>query len=144
MGKNLQKLTTKKLILWNGTCIVHEKFNPHSILQVKKQFPNAKILAHTECNPAIIDFADLAGSTNDMLNFVSKTKAKNIMMITECGLSDRVRVEHPDKNIIGTCNLCPYMKKIKLENILTALKNPRKNHLSLIAFLILIYSHYSK
>ncbi len=129
MGKNLQKLTSKKIILWNGTCIVHEKFNAHSILQVKKQFPNAKILAHTECNPNIVDFADLAGSTNDLLNFVDKTESKDIMLITECGLSDRVRVEHPDKNIIGTCNLCPYMKKITLQDILIALKNPRKNQI---------------
>ena len=51
------------------------------------------------------------------------------MLITECGLSDRVRVEHPDKNIIGTCNLCPYMKKITLQDILIALKNPRKNQI---------------
>lgn len=129
MGKNLQKLTKKKLIMWNGTCIVHEKFNPRSILQVKKQFPKAKILAHTECRPEIIDFADLAGSTNDMLNFVNKTKTKDIMMITECGLSDRVRVENPNKNIIGTCNLCPYMKKITLKDVLQTLQKPKKNQI---------------
>ncbi len=126
MGKNLQKLTKKKLILWDGTCVVHEKFNAESILKLRRQYPDAKILAHTECNPAIVDFADLAGSTNDMLNFVNKTKAKDIMMITECGLSDRVRVEHPKKNIVGTCNLCPYMKQITLQDILSALKKPNK------------------
>lgn len=129
MGKNLQKLTKKKLILWDGTCVVHEKFNAESILKLRRQYPDAKILAHTECNPAIVDFADLAGSTGDMLEFVKKTKAKNIMMITECGLSDRVRVEHPEKNIVGTCNLCPYMKQITLQDILSALKKPRKNQI---------------
>lgn len=129
MGKNLQKLTKKKLILWDGTCVVHEKFNAASILKLRRQYPDAKILAHTECHPAIIDFADLAGSTNDMLNFVDKTKAKDIMMITECGLSDRVRVEHPEKNIVGTCNLCPYMKKITLQDILSAIKKPKKNQI---------------
>lgn len=129
MGKNLQKLTKKKLILWDGTCVVHEKFNAESILKLRRQYPDAKILAHTECNPAIVDFADLAGSTGDMLEFVKKTKAKNIMMITECGLSDRVRVEHPEKNIVGTCNLCPHMKQITLEDILSALKKPHKNQI---------------
>ena len=129
MGKNLQKLTNKKLILWNGTCIVHEKFNAHNILQTKKQFPNAKILAHTECNPNIIDFTDMAGSTTDMLNYVATSKNKDIMLITECGLTDRVRTEFPNKNIIGTCNLCPYMKEITLKDILSTLKKPRKNQI---------------
>lgn len=129
MGKNLQKLTKKKLILWDGTCIVHEKFNPRSILQAKKQYPQAKILAHTECNPNIVNFADLAGSTTDMLNYVSNSKNKDIMLITECGLTDRVRTEYPDKNIIGTCNLCPYMKKITLNDILNTLKKPKVNQI---------------
>ena len=127
MGKNLQKLTDKKLILWDGTCVVHEEFNAESIAKVRTQYPGAKILAHTECNPAVIDFADLAGSTNDILDYVKTTDADDVMLITECGITDRVRTEFKDKNIVGTCNLCPYMKKIKLEDILVALKNPRED-----------------
>ena len=123
MGKNLQKLTDKKLILWNGTCIVHEEFNPESIIKLRKQYPDAKILAHTECNPAVVDHADLAGSTTDIVNYV-KSHDNDVMLITECGITDRVKTEFPDRNIVGTCNLCPYMKNIKLEDILAALKNP--------------------
>lgn len=123
MGRNLQKLTNKKLILWNGTCVVHEEFNPESIIKLRKQFPDAKILAHTECNPAVIDHADLAGSTTDIVNYVA-SHDDDVMLITECGITDRVKTEFPERNIVGTCNLCPYMKKIKLEDILTALKNP--------------------
>lgn len=124
MGKNLQKLTKKKLILWDGTCIVHEDFKAEWLIKLRHQYPDAKILAHTECNPAVIDHADLAGSTTDIVNYVKNTKTKNLMLITECGITDRIRTEFPDKNIVGTCNLCPYMKKIKLEDVLQALKKP--------------------
>lgn len=126
MGQNLQALTKKKLILWDGTCIVHENFNAGSILKLRRQYPDAKILAHTECNPGVVDHADLAGSTTDIVNYVKNTKSKNLMLVTECGITDRVRTEFPNKNIVGTCNLCPYMKKIKLEDVLQALKKPRK------------------
>jgi len=128
MGKNLQKLTKKKLILWDGTCTVHEEFNVDSILKLRRQYPEAKILAHTECNPAIVDQADLAGSTNDIVNYVAKHD-DDVMLITECGITDRVKTEFPDKNIVGTCNLCPYMKQIKLADILTALKNPKQDQI---------------
>jgi len=128
MGKNLQALTKKKLILWDGTCTVHEEFNPESIIKLRKQFPKAKILAHTECNPAVVDHADLAGSTTDIINYVSKHD-DDVMLITECGITDRVKTELPERNIVGTCNLCPYMKKIKLEDILTALKNPSEEQI---------------
>ena len=123
MGKNLQKLTDKKLILWDGTCVVHEEFNAESIIKLRKQYPDAKILAHTECNPAVVNHADLAGSTTDIVNYV-ENHDDDVMLITECGITDRVKTEFPDKTIVGTCNLCPYMKSIKLEDILDALKNP--------------------
>ncbi|MFZ2190564.1 MAG: quinolinate synthase NadA [Candidatus Magasanikiibacteriota bacterium] len=129
MGKNLQKLTKKKLILWDGTCIVHEDFKAEWLIKLRKQYPDAKVLAHTECNPAVVDHADLAGSTTDIVNYVKNTKTKNLMLITECGITDRVRTEFPNKNIVGTCNLCPYMKKIKLEDILQALKKPTKKQI---------------
>lgn len=129
MGQNLQKLTKKRLILWDGTCIVHEEFNASSILRLKKQYPNAKILAHTECNPAVIDYTDLAGSTTDIVNYVKNNKNQDVMLITECGITDRIRTEYPDRNIVGTCNLCPYMKKIKLTDILQALKKPNKKQI---------------
>jgi len=129
MGQNLQKLTKKKLILWNGTCIVHEDFKAEWLIKLRKQYPDAKVLAHTECNPAVVDHADLAGSTTDIVNYVKNTKTKNLMLITECGITDRVRTEFPNKNIVGTCNLCPYMKKIKLEDILQALKKPTKKQI---------------
>ena len=65
------------------------------------------------------------GSTKQMLDYVDTSKADEFMLATECGLSDRVRVEKPDKKIVGSCTLCPYMKKIMLKDILECLKSPR-------------------
>jgi|GEM_PF-83841 len=136
MGKNLQALTKKKLILWDGTCTVHEHFNAGSILKLRRQFPKAKILVHTECNPAVVEHADLAGSTTDIVDYVAKHN-DDVMLVTECGITDRVRTEFPNRHIVGTCNLCPYMKKIKLEDVLQVLQKPRKEQIVKIPNVIL-------
>ena len=127
MGHNLQKRTKKKLILWDGVCIVHERFDKRAVDKIRAQFPETKILAHYECTSSVTDAVDLVGSTSDMLNYVKDNPAEHYMLITECGITDRVQTEFPNKNIVGSCQLCPYMKKIKLEDILVALKNPRKD-----------------
>jgi len=124
MGQNMRGMTSKNIILWNGTCIVHDHFTPETVEEVKKLYPGVRVLAHTECEPAVIGKVDMAGSTSQMLDYVSKTDAKTFMLVTECGLSDRVRAENRDKEIVGTCNLCPYMKKIALKDVLTSLKEP--------------------
>lgn len=124
MAKNLQPLTRKKIIGWNGRCIVHETFTPEKLDEVRKNFPGAKILAHLECAPSVIDKVDMAGGTEGMIKYIEKTDAEEIMLVTECGLSDRMKVEHPEKKIVGSCALCPYMKKIMLKDILQALKSP--------------------
>ncbi len=125
MAKNLQPLTKKKLIGWKGRCIVHEEFSPETIKEIRKGHPKAKILAHSECSPTVIKEVDMMGSTKQMMDYVDTSKAEEFMLVTECGLSDRVRTEKPDKKIIGSCALCPYMKKIMLKDILECLKNPR-------------------
>ncbi len=124
MGKNLQKLTKKKLILWNGTCVVHERFKMGEVAEVKREYPQAKILAHPECEEEVIEKADFIGSTEQMLKHMEASNAQEFMMVTECGLSDRARKELPNKTIVGTCHLCPYMKEVRLRHILHALKNP--------------------
>ncbi len=129
MGENVQKLTKKKLILWDGTCIVHEEFTKETIDDVRKKYPGVKILAHTECNSSVVDAVDMAGSTSDMLRYVESSDADSIMLVTECGITDRVKTEYKDKHIVGACSLCPYMKKIMLKDILVALQNPRKDQI---------------
>ncbi|KKS52835.1 MAG: Quinolinate synthetase complex, A subunit [Candidatus Magasanikbacteria bacterium GW2011_GWD2_43_18] len=129
MGENVQKLTKKKLILWDGTCIVHELFTVDTIKEIRAQHPGVKILAHTECNSSVVDAVDMAGSTSDMLRYIASSDAQDIMLVTECGITDRVKTEFVDKHIVGACSLCPYMKKIMLRDILVALKNPRPDQI---------------
>lgn len=125
MAKNLQKLTTKKLISWDGSCIVHEEFKASKIQQFKQKYPGLKVLAHTECAPEVVEASDFAGGTNDMMKYVENTEAPSYMLVTECGLNDRMRAEFPQKEFMGMCGLCPYMKQNTLGLILQALKNPK-------------------
>jgi quinolinate synthase len=127
MAKNIQKMTKKKLISWKGRCIVHEDFKPKKVSQFKHKYPGLKVLAHTECSPQVVKASDFSGGTGDMIRFVRETKAPAYMMVTECGFSDRMRVEFPKKEFLGMCGLCPYMKQNTLSLILQVLKNPRQN-----------------
>jgi quinolinate synthase len=126
MAKNLQEKTSKKLISWNGLCVVHKKFNVQQIDEVRKKYPGTKILVHTECSPSVVSLSDFAGGTSGMINYAKTNNADSFMMVTECGLSDRMRVELPEKKFVGTCELCPYMKKNNLELILQVLRQPKK------------------
>ena len=124
MTKNLQKMTDKELVGWGGRCIVHERFSKDNIKAVREQFPGVKILAHTECPPDVVKDVDLAGGTGDMIRYMKASDASTFMLVTECGLGDRMRAEMPEKRVVGTCNLCPYMKKNNLVNVLQALQSP--------------------
>lgn len=124
MGMNLRNMTSKKIITWEGTCIVHEGFNEKSIEHIRWRFPGVKILAHPECSPGVVSLVDYAGGTAGMLNYLRESSAKIFMLVTECGLTDRFKAEFEDKEIVGTCILCPYMKEIKLVDVLRALKDP--------------------
>lgn len=130
MGQNIQELTSKKLILWKGRCIVHEEFTPEKVAEIRKNYPDVKILAHPECAPQVVDYADFTGSTSAMVQYVKDHQdEKQIMLITECGITDRVKTEYEDREIVGTCNMCPYMKKIMMKDILESLKNPRQDQI---------------
>ena len=125
MAGNLQPLTKKKLISWKGRCIVHEEFSPEAIKKVRSNYPQAKILTHSECHPKVTRGADMMGSTKQMLDYIDASDCEMFMVATECGLADRIRIEKPEKRIVGSCALCPFMKKNLLKDILTCLKNPR-------------------
>ena len=129
MAKNLQPLTKKKIVGWSGRCIVHEKFSPKTIDAMRKNYPGIKILAHLECMPSVIEKVDLASGTEGMIRYLEKSPAKKFMLVTECGLTDRMKVEHPEKQMVGTCVLCPYMKEVMLKDVLQALKSPRKDQI---------------
>jgi quinolinate synthase len=129
MAANLRALTTKEIVDWDGRCIVHERFVPETARAWRAAHPTAKMLVHTETRPEVIALADLAGGTGDMVEYVKKSAAKEFMLVTECGLSDRLRVEFPDRTFIGSCALCPHMKRVDLARTLEALESPRPDQI---------------
>lgn len=124
MAENLAKISSKAIRIWNGTCVVHEGFDVDSVRDIRNRFPGVKILAHPECTPGLVSEVDYAGGTEGMLNYVKNSPAHTFMLVTECGLTDRFKGEFSDKEIVGTCILCPYMKEIQLDDVLKALKEP--------------------
>jgi quinolinate synthase len=114
----------KDIISSDGTCIVHEEFTTEQIAEARKMFPGLKIVAHPECTEEVAERVDFLGSTGEMMNYVKNTEAPYFLMLTECGLVDRLAVEDPEKSFIGGCRLCPYMKLNTLEKIRDALKHP--------------------
>ncbi|MFW9993544.1 MAG: quinolinate synthase NadA [Candidatus Odinarchaeota archaeon] len=116
-----------EFVSWNGRCIVHEEFSVEKVHFYREQFgEDLHILVHTECAPEVVAEADLAGGTGDMIKYIKNNPdAKKLMLVTECGMTDRLRVEFPDREFVGSCNLCPYMKQITLNNILETLRELR-------------------
>ena len=123
LANYVQKNTKVKIISWQGTCIVHEKFTGKEIENIRKENPGIKIIAHPECPPDVISASDFAGSTSNMVNYVNKNQPKKVFLVTECTMSDNVQIENPNVQFIKPCNLCPYMKKITLQKILDCLEN---------------------
>jgi quinolinate synthase len=129
MGQNLKNHMEREGIkkdiqFYSGTCYVHEDYGLDDILKVRLEYPEAKIVSHPECNSAIVDNSDFVGSTEQMLGYMKETSSKQFLMLTECGLSARLQSEFPDKQLVGSCTMCKFMKSNSLQNILRALKNP--------------------
>jgi len=123
LANYVQKNTKVKIISWQGTCIVHEKFTGKEIEDIRKENPDIKVIAHPECPPDVISASDFAGSTSNMVKYVKDKQPKKILLVTECSMSDNVQIENPNVQFIKPCNLCPHMKKITLNKIFDCLKN---------------------
>ena len=119
----------KELISSDGTCVVHEEFTPAQIKEAREIFPGLKVVAHPECTTEVAELADFTGSTGAMMTYVKSTSAPYYLMLTECGLVSRLAVENPDKNFVGGCRLCPYMKLNTLQKIRDALAGPRPDQI---------------
>ena len=122
LANYVQKNTKVKIISWQGTCIVHEKFTGNEINDIRKQNPGIKIIAHPECPPDVINASDFAGSTSSMVNYVKEKQPKKVLLVTECSMSDNIQIENPKVDFIKPCNLCPFMKKITLKKIYDCLE----------------------
>ena len=122
LANYVQKNTKVKIISWQGTCVVHEKFTSNEVNDIRKQNPGIKIIAHPECPPDVISASDFAGSTSSMVKYVKNNQPKKVLLVTECSMSDNIQIENPNVDFIKPCNLCPYMKKITLKKILNCLQ----------------------
>tara|TARA_Y100000590_G_scaffold198615_1_gene225567 strand:- start:6603 stop:7592 length:990 start_codon:yes stop_codon:yes gene_type:complete len=123
LANYVQKNTKVKIISWQGTCIVHEKFTGKEVEDIRKENPDIKVIAHPECPPDVISASDFAGSTSSMVKYVKEKQPKKVLLVTECSMSDNVQIENPNVQFIKPCNLCPHMKKITLNKVYDCLKN---------------------
>ena len=122
LARNTAKLTKKKVLTWQGACEVHERFTPEEIKKFRAAWPGVVILAHPECPPEVVAEADFSGSTKAMSDYVHDKQPSRVVMVTECSMSDNVSVNNPNVEFVRLCNLCPHMKRISLEKILTCLQ----------------------
>ena len=122
LGKYVAAQTNVEIILWQGHCEVHERFTADDLRLFREDNPDIYVLAHPECPPDVLEEADFVGSTAGMIRHVDQKRPRQVVMLTECSMSDNVAVEFPDVNFIRPCNLCPHMKRITLQKILHALE----------------------
>ncbi|MBV7528693.1 quinolinate synthase NadA [Chitinophaga sp. sic0106] len=124
LGAYLVKKTGREMVLWNGACMVHEIFSLEKIMKLKVRHPKAKIVAHPECEPAVLEVADYVGSTTGILKFTQKDDAQEYIVVTETGILHQMQKDNPGKTFIPAppnnacaCNDCPHMKLNTLEKL---------------------------
>ena len=122
LGQYVAQHTDVDVILWKGSCEVHERFTGAELRRYREQTPGIEIIAHPECPPDVLAEADFVGSTSGMIDFVDRQRPERVVMVTECSMSDNVAVEFPDVEFVRPCNLCPHMKRITLPAILNCLE----------------------
>jgi quinolinate synthase len=122
LGRYVAGQTGVELILWHGTCEVHERFTGEQLREYRRHWSNLSVIAHPECPPDVLAEADFVGSTKGMIDWVGDHRPARVVMITECSMSDNVAVEYPDVEFVRPCNLCPHMKRITLPKILQSLQ----------------------
>lgn len=130
LGGYINKITGRDMVLWNGSCHVHNQLKNESLIKLKLQYPEAKVIAHPECQDIILQMADFIGSTHAMLNFTEKDDAQEYIVATETGILYKMQQLSPNKKFhvvpadeTCACNDCPYMKMNTLEKIYHCLEN---------------------
>ncbi len=129
LGNYIKNTTGREMVIWDGACHVHEEFSLERILELKKEHPNSKILAHPECKKPILLVADHIGSTADLLKYSTKDQASEYIVATETGIIHQMRKASPNKTFIPAppldstcgCNDCSYMKLITLKKLYNTL-----------------------
>ena len=129
LGAYINKQTGRNMVLWNGACMVHEIFSLEKITKLKIRHPHAKVIAHPECEEAVLNVADYIGSTTGLLKFTKNDTADTFIVATETGILHQMQKASPDKTFIPAppnnscaCNDCPHMKLNTLEKLYLCLK----------------------
>lgn len=130
LGGYINRQTGRNMVLWNGVCTVHDALEAESILKLKQQNPDAPVIAHPECNSAVLAVSEFIGSTKAMLNYVAKSEHKLFIVATESGILYEMRKNNPDKEFIAVpsgescaCTDCSYMKMNTLEKLYRCLRD---------------------
>lgn len=129
LGAYINKTTGRNMVLWNGACMVHEIFSLEKITKLKERHKEAKLIAHPECEEAVLQIADFIGSTTQLLNYTQKSKDNIFIVATEAGILHQMQLLSPDKSFIPAppdnacaCNDCPHMKLNTLEKLYLCIK----------------------
>jgi quinolinate synthase len=137
LGRFLIKKTGREMILWPGSCIVHEMFSEKSLVQLMERHPGALVLAHPECPEAVLRHADYVGSTSGLLNYTKQNPATEFIVATESGILHQMEKAHPEKTFISapgeggcSCSECPHMKLNTMEKLYLCMRD-RKPEITL-------------
>ncbi len=125
LANYVQTQTHKQIISWDGNCYVHHQITPAEVEKVKNGIPGLVVIAHPECREDVLQLADAVLSTSAMVRYAQNSDADKFLVVTECGLSDRLLMEIPNKHFYKVCKLCRYMKMITLPGVLDSLRNLR-------------------
>ena len=123
LAQNVAAQSTKNIVWWAGSCIVHELYTAEDIRAYREFEPETKVIAHPECTPSVVAEADFTGSTSGIVDWIHKNKPAKAMLVTECSMAANIADELPEVEFAKPCNMCPFMKKITLEKILWSLYN---------------------
>ncbi|MEN9577649.1 MAG: hypothetical protein RJA70_658 [Pseudomonadota bacterium] len=131
LGRYVMKQTGRELVLWPGSCIVHETFSERRLIELKHKHPGAKLIAHPECEESLLAMADFIGSTSALLSFVENDSAQTFIVATESGILHEMGKRAPTKSLIAappedetcSCNECPFMRLNTPEKIYLALRD---------------------
>ncbi|MGM0497343.1 MAG: quinolinate synthase NadA [Bacteroidota bacterium] len=133
LGNYIQRVSGREMVIWPGACHVHEEFSVEKIIELKNQHPEAKVIAHPECEKPVLLMADHVGSTSSLLRFSKEDNNQTYIVATESGIIHQMKKANPDKKFIVAppkdstcgCNDCNFMKLITLEKIRNSLENER-------------------
>jgi len=132
LGAYVNSVTGRDMVLWDGTCEVHDVLQTEAIVELKIKNPDAKLIAHPECKAVVLEMADFVGSTSAMLKYTMNDDTKKYIVATETGILHQMRKNSPDKEFIivptdesCSCNDCPYMKLNTMQKLYLCIKNER-------------------